>query len=76
MTRTTETIQTRFSTDGLDAVMAAFERCADPANCGSEFAAGADVGHGDEAVDLVVVCTRCGRSGTIPAAGLAEGSAA
>jgi hypothetical protein len=75
VTRTTETIQTRFSTDGIQAVSAAFERCADPANCGSEFAAGADVGHGDDAVDLVV-CTRCGRTGTIPAADLAEGSAA
>ena len=35
--------------------------CADPAVCGSEWSAGTDIGTSTAAV----MCTRCGRSGTI-----------
>lgn len=76
MSRDVADLKTTFTVDGAAAVSQAFTeaskvvsiserdfepRCADPAVCGSEWAAGHDIGSGTAAV----MCSRCGRSGTI-----------
>lgn len=72
MHRSTADIQTRFSTDGAQAVADVIASiadrpmeptCADPATCGSELTAGIDVG----ATGIAVMCTRCGRVGHLDA---------
>ncbi|KQU17536.1 hypothetical protein ASG63_08475 [Methylobacterium sp. Leaf94] len=66
--RSTADIHTSFSTQGVqavaDAVASIAERpmeptCSDPADCGSEWTAGMDLG----ATGIAVMCTRCGRTG-------------
>ena len=63
MHRSTSDITTTFSTTGTDAVAeaASAARCADPATCGSEWAAGAEAGSDT----IAVTCTRCGLTGIL-----------
>lgn len=64
MHRSTTDITTTVSTTGTEAVAeaaSAVARCADPATCGSEWAAGADAGSGT----VAVTCSRCGLTGIL-----------
>ncbi|MBI1689516.1 hypothetical protein [Methylorubrum sp. DB1722] len=64
MTRDIADLQTTVSTRGATPVSEAFAEaaaCADPATCGSEWAAGHDIG----SPTIAVLCTRCGRTGSL-----------